>query len=327
MTMRQVQTVAGPLAPDMLGKVLIHEHFLIGHPGWEGDQTVARFDWEQVVQAGVRMAEKVRSHGVQTVLDATPNDLGRNVEILREIAERSGVNIICASGYFSETQGGSCYFRTLSQFADGASLVYELIKREVTEGIRDTGIRPGVIKIATGEGAITDYERMFFKVAARVSKEDGVPITTHTERGTVGPEQAALLLSEGADPEHVLIGHSCGNTEMDYLLRILEKGVYIGFDRFGIEGVMGTPTDAERIRSLLGLIERGYANRIMISHDWINFWLARPLVNDIVAMVLPKWNAGHFFEDVLPELRAAGVSEEQITTMLVDNPRRFLAGA
>ena len=324
--MRQVQTVVGPSAPDKLGKVLIHEHFLIGHPGWEGDQTVARFDREQIVQAGVKMAARVRSHGVQTVVDATPNDLGRNVEILREIAERGGINIICASGYFSEAQGGSCYFRTLSQFADGAGLIYELIKREVTEGIRDTGIRPGILKIATGEGAITDYERTFFKVAARVSQEDGIPISTHTERGTMGPEQVELLLSEGADPERILIGHSCGNTDFDYLLRILEKGVYVGFDRFGIEGVMGTPTDAERVRSLLRLLERGHVNRILISHDWINFWLARPLVNDIVAMVLPKWNPGHFFEDILPELRAAGVSDEQITAMLVDNPRRFLGG-
>jgi phosphotriesterase-related protein len=324
--MKKIQTVQGLLDPDKLGITLIHEHFVCGHPGWEGDQTIAPFDRTVCVQKGLHMAEEIKKYGVKTVVDGTPNDLGRNPEILKEISEKGGINIVCASGYFAEAEGGSRYFRTLSQFADGLSMRYELLKKEVNDGIRDTGIKAGMLKLATGKGTITNYEEMFFKAAARVSKEDRIPIFAHTEEGTMGPEQADLLLSEGADPKLILIGHSCGNPDISYLTRILKKGVYIGFDRFGIEGVFGTPTDTERETALVDLISKGYGSQIMISHDWMNHWLSRPIVNEIVPMILPKWKPTHIFENILPDLKKAGIKEEQISNILVDNPRRYLAG-
>ncbi len=324
--MKEIHTVCGLLDPEKLGKTLIHEHFICGHPGWEGDQTIAPFNRELCVQKGIRMAEEIKKYGVDSVVEGTPNDLGRNPEVLKEISEKGGINIICSTGYFNEAEGGSRYFRTLSQFGDGASMIYELIKKEVNEGIRGTSIKAGILKLATGKGTITKYEEMFFKVAARVSKEDKVPIYTHTDEGTMGLEQAELLLSEGADPKLIMIGHACGNPTMAYLKPILKKGVYIGFDRFGIEGVFGTPTDAQREGTLIDLLKDGYESQIMISHDWMNHWLSRPIVDEIVPMVLPRWKPTHIFEDILPNLRKSGIAEEQITTILVDNPRKYFSG-
>jgi phosphotriesterase-related protein len=109
-------------------------------------------------------------------------------------------------------------------------------------------------------------------------------------------------------------------------MRVLETGVYIGFDRLGIEGLVGTPPDSRREACLIGLIGLGYAGQIMISQDWVNHWLGRPGVGEIVSLVMPNWKPTHLFDDVLPVLEKAGVTAGQIETMLVDNPRRFLSG-
>ncbi len=324
--MRTIQSVAGPVTADGLGKTLIHEHFVFGYPGWEGDVTAGPFDRDACLQAGLQMAEKVKGHGVKTVVDATPNDTGRNPLLLKEIAEKSGLNIICASGYYSEEEGASPYFKMWSKLGDGVKQIYDVFKTETTEGIGTTGIKAGVLKLASSKGTITDYERMFFKAAAKVSQEEGIPIITHTEAGTQGIEQADLLLSEGAEPERIMIGHICGSTSMEYLLSILEKGVYIGFDRFGIEGMAGAPKDSRREACLIGLLGMGYATQIMISQDWVNYWLGRQGVSAIASAVMPNWKPTRLFDDVLPLLEKAGISADQVTAMLVENPRRFLAG-
>jgi len=324
--MGQINTVLGPISSGSLGKTLIHEHFLFGYPGYSGDITLGPFNRDACIKAGLEMAEKVKAHGVVTVVDATPNETGRDPELLKEIAGQSGLNIICASGYYSEGEGAPAYFKLRSQLGDGVAQAYEMFKKEAVDGIGDTGIRPGVFKLASSKGGITDYEQIFFRAAARVQKEEGIAIVTHTEEGTMGPEQADLLISEGADPQRIMIGHIGGNTDIDYLLQVLEKGVYIGFDRFGIEGLAGAPTDERRTACLIGLLGVGYAGQIMISHDWVNVWLGRPGIGEIAAMVMPNWNPTHIFEDIIPALKKAGVTDDQITTMMVTNPQKFLTG-
>lgn len=325
--MGKVNTVLGPVSAEELGRTLVHEHFLFGYPGWSGDVTLGPFDREGCLKAGLEMVEKVRAHGVNTIVDATPNETGRNPEILREIAEKTGMNIICSSGFYSEAEGASAYFKLRSQLGDGVAQIQEMFKKEVTEGIGETGIKPSVFKLASSKGTITAYEEMFFKAAAHVSREEGVSIITHTEEGTMGPEQADLLISEGADPKRIAIGHIGGNTDINYLMNVLEKGVYISFDRFGIEGLAGAPTDERRKACLIGLLGVGYAHQIMISQDWVNHWLGRPGVTEIVSMVMPRWSPTNIFENIIPALLKAGVTQDQIDTMMIENPRRFLTGA
>jgi len=321
-----INTVSGSVPSEQLGMTLIHEHFLFGFPGWQGDVTLGPFDRHACIEAGLKMADAVKEQGVTTLVDATPNECGRDVELLREISEKSGLTILCSSGYYFEGEGAPPYFKLRSQLGDGTAQIYEMFKMEVTNGIEGTGIKPAVLKVASGRDVITDYERMFFKAAARVSKEDGIPIITHTQEGKLGPEQADLLIAEGADPKRIMIGHIGGSTDIDYLLRVLEKGVYIGFDRFGVEGVGGTPPDSRRLACLIGLLGLGYADRIMISHDFVNYWLGRQDVSDIIGLVMPNYHITHIFKDILPALKKAAVGDDRIMTLLIGNPRRFLAG-
>ena len=199
----------------------------------------------------------------------------------------------------------------------------ELFISELTEGIGETGIRAGIIKVATGPDAMSDYERTIFEAAAKASVETGAPITTHTDRGTVGGVQQALLTEHGVPAHRIVIGHSCGTSDHAYHMGIARGGSYLGFDRFGLDVVH---PDAERVASLLRLLEAGAGDRVVVSHDSVWCWRGEPMPPAIHAAIAEVWNPSHFSTRIVPRLREGGASDEQIERLLVENPRRFFAG-
>ncbi len=328
MASKQVNTVTGAISAADLGVVLMHEHILYGQPGWEGDLSVASFDRESIVHAGVETLKDLKGLGLQTYVDATPNDGGRAPEIYREISEKTGVHIICATGYFNETMGMASYWKFRGMLGDVVSEMADLFVREITVGIRDTGIKAGVIKIATGKGRISEYERMVFQAAARAQRETGVPILTHTEEGSVGDEQAELLIESGARPNQILIGHMSDNLDIEYQLRVIGHGAYLGWDRMGLQVLMGCPMDAARYPVLLDLIKRGRADRVMISHDYVIRFLGRPIeIPETVQPLIAQWHPSNLFKTVIPRLKREGVTEQELDVILRENPRRIFEGA
>jgi len=140
----------------------------------------------------------------------------------------------------------------------------------------------------------------------------------------MGPEQADLLISEGADPRRIMIGHIGGNANLQYHTSVLEKGVYIAFDRLGIDFLF---PDTLRKACIIGLVGIGYANRIMLSHDYSPYWLSRPFeLPDFARGLIANWSYTHVFKNIIPALKEAGVSDDKINAMMVDNPRRLFAG-
>lgn len=198
---------------------------------------------------------------------------------------------------------------------------------EITEGIAGTGIKPGIIKVASSKDEITDYEAMFFRAAASVQQKTGIVILTHTQEGTMGPEQAKLLLDHGADPANIIIGHMCGNTDPSYHKKVLDQGVRIGFDRFGPQGLVGAPFDQERIDMLIALLDDGYENQILLSHDTVNIWLGRPpVLPDQLAAIIENWTPAHLFLNILPVLKERGVSGQQLEKMFNKNAQGLFSG-
>jgi phosphotriesterase-related protein len=322
-----VNTVTGPVSSDDLGLTLVHEHFFFGFPGYQGDLTLGPLDREAIVETGVGVARAAASRGVKTIVDATPNDCGRDAGMLREISERSDVQIVCSTGYYYEGEGAPAYFKFRQELGTAEAEIFEMFVAEITDGIGGTGIRPGVIKLASSKDAITDYEAMFFRAGAHAQRETGVSIITHTQEGTMAPEQADLLISEGADPDRTMIGHMDGNTEIGYHRSTLERGVNIAFDRFGVQGIVGMPMDEARYEVLVPLLKEGHAGRIMLSHDTVNVWLGRPpKFPEALVDLLSGWHVTHLFDDVIPTLKENGISDEQIETILVHNPRRLFGG-
>ncbi len=318
----QVNTVTGLVSSEDIGKTLVHEHFQFGYPGYQGDSTLGPYDPEANIKVGLDVAEKVKEHGVKTVVDATPNECGRDVDVLREISERSGINIVCSTGYYYEGEGAPAYFGFRTALGTGEDDVLEMMLAEINDGIDGTDSKAGVIKLATSKDAMSEYEAMLFRCGAKAQRETGVPIITHTQEGTMGPEQAAYLVEHGADPKRVMIGHMDGNSNIAYHLETLSHGVRVAFDRFGIEGIVGAPPDEHRVGTLLGLIGLGYTDRLHLSHDKVNVWLGRKIVfPPVVAELLKNWHTTHIFENIAPKLKEGGVSEAQVEQLLVENPK------
>jgi len=323
-----VESVTGPISVEQLGKTLIHEHFVFGYPGFQGDVTLGGFNEEEALETAIAAAKQMMSFGVQTVVDPTPNECGRNPHFLKKVSEATGLQIICATGYYYEGEGAPPYFKLRQGLGSAEEEIYEMFKKEITAGIAGTGIKPGIIKLASSKDEITEYEKMFFRAAARVHQETGIVILTHTQEGTMGPEQAKMLIELGVDPSKIIIGHMCGNTNLAYHKEVLDLGVRIGFDRFGIQVLVGAPFDQERINNLVSLLNEGYEDQILLSHDSIIVWLGRPpVMNEQVSQIMGNWQPAHIFENILPVLREKGINETQFDKMLGGNAKALFAGS
>ncbi len=323
--MKKINTVLGLISPEDLGLTLVHEHLVASQPGWECDPLSRPYDRGKMVQRCLQALAPVKPFGLKAIIDATPVDLYRDVEILKEVSEQSQIHIVCSTGRYTEDRGKWAYLkgRRSSGIGNMVSELYDGFMQEITQGIGQSGVKPGVIKVATGLNCITAIEEAALKAAARASKETGLPIITHTEDGTMGPEQAALLIGEGVDPKRLMIGHMCGNPSLEYQLAVLNQGVNIAFDRFGLELFL---PDKIRTATLIGLLGVGFEDRIMLSHDYIGCSSGRGgKMPEEGLRPIANWSFVHIFRGIIPALQAAGVSEARIRTMMVDNPRRLLS--
>ena len=319
---KNVMTVTGPVPVEQLGMTLMHEHFTFAYPGWFADDSLHPYNREAAETACLKVLEDVKKLGVRTIVDATAADVGgRDPILLRNLSEKSGVRIIASTGLFPENVGAANYYKWQSTMR-GHKLeddLYELFTTELTVGIRGSGVKAGLLKVATGDPVISDYESTVIKVAVRIARERGLSIITHTEAATVGPAQQELFLKFGADPARIMIGHQNNSEVLEYALSQLQKpGFYLGFDRLNpLESTVAED-------NIVTLVKRGFEDRIMLSHDCIFVWLGRP---GQFAPQYSGWYPDFLFKRLLPKMKAAGVTDEQIRSILVDNPRRFFGGA
>ncbi len=324
--MAKINTVLGLISAGDLGTTLVHEHIATGYAGWDCDPLARPYDREKMAKICLRSLEPVKAQGVKSIIDATPPDLNRDVELMKMVSEKVRIHIVCSTGRYTEEEGKWAYLRqrARNKIGDAQTELYEGFMQEITQGIGGTGVKAGVIKAATGNGHISSLEEALLRAAARAGKETGVPVITHTENGTLGPEQAEILIGEGLSPQRIMIGHMCGNPSLQYQMDVLEKGVNISFDRFGIETFL---PDRVRIATLTGLLGVGYKDRIMLSQDFMCIVSGRGgKLPEEVGKKTAGWSPTHIFQDILPVLRSASVSEEQIRAMLIENPRRLLCG-
>src|SRR5699024_8384256 len=177
-----IETVTGTIPIDEMGKTLIHEHFLFGYPGIEGDVTLGRFNQEEADENAVTAARNVMEYGVKKVVEPNPNECGRKTKMLKEVSEITGLQIVCATGFYYEGEGVPPYFKFRQMLGTAEEDIYEMFITEVKDGIAGTEIRPGIIKLASSKGEITPYEQMFFEAAARVHRNRYFTCDTYTRR-------------------------------------------------------------------------------------------------------------------------------------------------
>ena len=309
-----VETARGPVATTALGPTLMHEHVVTRSPGVQ-ENWPHLWDRESIVALAEKKMADLYTRGIRTIVDLTTVDLGRDIDLIAAVARRSRIQIIVATGVWWMPQR---YFS-----AHGVDAVADLFIRDITEGIGTSGVKAAIIKCATDTAGVTPVIENVLRASARAQKATGVPISTHTwAAGRSGLAQQAIFAQEGVDLRRVIIGHSGDSEDLPYLRGLMERGSTIGMDRFGLENFLST---GKRVDVLARLCAEGYAPKMVLSHD-ANCWTDM-LSEDDKRRTRPHWHYNHISDDILPALRKAGVSEAQITQMLVDNPRAiFEAG-
>lgn len=314
--MTKVNTVLGPVSTENLGFTLMHEHLIVSFPN--AVREFPELFMPDVLGYVVAGLKRMKAGGVDTVVDMTTPDLGRDIDFIKEASKRSGVNVIACSGWWLD----------VPRFITGAAgsvtaQMADSFAREVDKGIGDTGIKAGVLKAASDVGGVTPTQEMMLRAIARAHLKTGVPIAIHSYHpGQVARQQIEILQDEGVNLTHVKIDHSNDTTDIEYLTWMLEQGCYLGLDRYPGRLVSAMA----RTKTMKGLIDAGYIDKLCPSHDCS------------MGYILPEGNTTEEYEVNNPHrylylkqvvfkwLEEMGVPAAKINRLCVTGPRNLFEG-
>ena len=264
----------------------------------------------------------MKARGVDTIVDLTVVGLGRYIPRIARIAAATELNIVVATGLYTFNDVPMYFhYRGPGTALGGVEPMTEMFVRDIERGIADTGVKAAVLKCATDEPGVTPGVDRVLRAVAQAHRQTGVPISTHTHAESKrGLDQQRIFAQEGVDPTRVIIGHSGDTTDIAYLEELIATGSYLGMDRFGVDSFLGFE---DRVDTVARMCERGHAEKMVLSHDAACYFDALPEATLPVA--LPNWHYQHIHDDVIPALKQRGVTDAQLTTMLVDNPRTIFS--
>lgn len=317
--MTAINGVLGPIEPADLGFTLMHEHVMVcasglleSYPDLLGEDREAR---------AIATLKHAKDEGIDTLVDATTFDLGRSAELLKTVAEGSGVNIINVTGWWLD----------VPRFLHGVGpnqMAREFI-RDIEEGFRGTDIKAGLLKCAADFEGVTPMLEVMARAVAKAHVATGLPIMVHSyPTGQVARRQIAIFKEEGVDLSRVKIDHSNDTTDTEYLKWILDQGCYLGLDRY--PGRLVSPE--MRTNTLKQLMDDGYGDRLCPAHDCICLHVHKENPDGSIPdeHEFQRGNPEQYLyikRFVIPQLLEMGASERDIKVLFVDNPRRFLGGS
>jgi phosphotriesterase-related protein len=317
--MAKVQTVQGAVEADALGVTLAHEHVRFRDEA-VAEQWPGRYDDELELDAALVSVNAAKDKGVQTIVDPTVMFGGRDVRFMKRVADETGVRIVACTGIYSYDYLPH-YFanRDIDTMADH-------FVEDIEFGIQGTEIKAAFLKCAADAAGVTENVEKIHRAVARASVKTGAPIMAHSMPAVAtGPRQVEIFKEEGVDMAQVQIAH-CGDSEdVGYIERLIEQGVYVGLDRYGLE--MFLPID-KRNATAAELLRRGHAQRLMISQDFCASidWLPPEFAETAESNgMIRKWSMTLVFDEVVPALREMGVMDDAaFNTIFVENPKRWL---
>src|SRR5215211_5374950 len=316
--MPAVETVHGPLDVEELGLTLIHEHFRATDEGVRF-QFPHLYDEQADWDAAIADANAVKGHGVKTVVEPGALFLHRDAAFSKRVADESGLQVVLATGIYTyDHLPQPLLNRDEDQIA-------ELFVHDIENGIQGTGIKPAFVKCAADEPGLTPNIEKVHRAAAKASVQTGKPIMAHSRPAAgTGPEQMRIFREEGVDPTKVQIAHTGGTDDLDHIERLLDTGCWIGMDRYGLDIFL--PTE-KRQQTVLAPLEKGHADRMFLSQDWCSTldWFTPEMEEQLKPVAAPNWSMTFLFEQVIPELKERGMTDDQLNQMMVENPKVWLA--
>ncbi|MGI8782774.1 MAG: phosphotriesterase family protein [Acidobacteriota bacterium] len=303
-----IVTVNGAIRPEKLGMTLMHEHVLVDFIGAD-KVSPDRYDRDAAFEVVLPHLQELRKEGCSALVECTPSYLGRDPELLRGLAEASGLAILTNTGYYGAAQDK---FLPTHAFTESADQLAARWTREYREGIGQTAIRPGFLKLGVDAGPLSDVDRKLIVAGARCHLQTGLTIHVHTGDGRAALDILETLQSHDVAPGAYVWVHAQNEKERSVHLKAAEQGAWIEFDGIGPE------TMRQHVDAVHQLCERGHAGRVLISQDagWYRVGEAGG----------GKFRGYTFlFERFLPALRRKGITESTIQTLLVDNPAEALS--
>lgn len=325
--MASVETVRGSIDLDELGTTLMHEHVFVLTPDVMQNYGDQWWDEEERVADAITKLRLLKQAGVDTIVDPTVVGLGRYIPRIQRINAEVDINIVAATGLYTFDQIPHFFnHRGPGTLLGGPELMTEMFVGDIRDGIGETGVKAALLKCVVEERGLTEDQTRVQRAVCEAHQETGTPITVHTNAAHQTGRLALDFFSRrGVDLAKVVVGHAGDSNDLDYLKWIMDQGATIGCDRFGLD--LYNPTD-QRVRTIAELCAQGYADRIVLSHDtacYMDYFSGRA-AQEALAQTAPNWHYLHITEDVLPALRERGVTDEQITTMMVANPQRYFTG-
>jgi phosphotriesterase-related protein len=306
---RVVHTVRGALAPDRLGLTLMHEHVLVDFIGADQVAT-SRYDAEQAFNVILPYLTKARSDGCETLVECTPAYLGRDVRLLKRLADASGLNILTNTGYYGAANDKHLPRHAFTETADQLAARWIL---EFEHGIDGTTIKPGFMKIGVDQAPLSDVDAKLVRAAAITSRTTGLPIASHTSTGAAAMAELELLDRADVPATAFIWVHAHNERDTAFHVRAARAGAWVEFDGIS-EGSVARHVELVRHMKAQALL-----GRVLLSHDAGWYHVGEP-------------DGGQFrpfdtlFTRFVPALVDAALTKDDIRQLLVDNPRAALTG-
>jgi phosphotriesterase-related protein len=300
---RFIMTVNGIIRAESFGKALVHEHIICDFIGADKVQK-NYYDSNDVISTMLPYLQEIQKQGFTGFVDCTPTYIGRNVQVLHKLSELTGLHILTNTGYYGAADDKFLPSHTFSETEE------ELASRWIKEwenGIDDTNIKPGFIKIGIDPGHLSKIDRKIVRAASKAYIKTGLPIACHTGEKTAALEVLNVIISEGVDPSGLIIVHADSIQDVNTHLEIAGKGAWIEYD-----GIGNRPIE-EHVKLIKEMIRAGYLNRLLLSHDAGWYQVGEPKGGEIRLFTVIE-------NSLIPKLKLEGIDDKMLKILLVDNP-------
>lgn len=315
--MSNIFTVSGPIAPERLGTTLMHEHVMVDFGG-AAVTGPHRWNRSEVATVMLPYLQAIVRQGVSTLVECTPAYLGRDPELLRKLSTAAGLQIVTNTGFYKEPYLPEWVFAS-----EPARLAQRWV-REFIDGIDETGIRPGLIKIAVNPGVLLPVQETIVRAAAITHMDTGLAVMAHTGDAQAAQQSLDLIEAHGMNPNKYIVAHADQmgadvnpadqewRQVLDTHQALLVRGVWLEYDSIGWSPI------ERHVALLVEMLDRGFERQLLISQDAGWYHVGEPAGGQIRPMTA-------LMDDFLPALRAAGVNSRTMETLLIENPARVLA--